>query len=218
MGNTLASIESDPRVSRLETFSSNMFDQCCRRPDSSEWLNEVTVVADNGNDIHTTPKATPTIVATPSTPSIIGKQEEGRSVGGVEDREVTQTVEITAFEGVLEEDHDDDVADEREGAADEDIEADCFKIDIQRIPGVRLGIDVDHSDPRWLVVDRVTPEGSIDLWNRKAPPGQKLQKGDIIVRVNDVRMDAMRMVEQCQASSVLHMWAKRPKLIRSLSN
>lgn len=46
--------------------------------------------------------------------------------------------QIAAFEGVLEEDHDDDVADEREGAADGDIEADCFKIDIQVVSYVHL--------------------------------------------------------------------------------
>ncbi|EER00085.1 hypothetical protein Pmar_PMAR024562 [Perkinsus marinus ATCC 50983] len=204
-----------------------MFDQCCRRPDTSEWLHEVTVQGHDGDTqtggAYTTPKATPTTTAATPT-SLVGK-EEGSSRGAAETQEplaaTTTPLETTAAAGASEDDTDDDVADERVGAAEEkeDIElVDCFKLDIQRIPGVRLGIDVDHSDPRWLVVDRVTPEGSIDLWNRKAPPGQKLQKGDIVLRVNDVRMDAMRMVEQCQTSSVLHMWAKRPKLIRSLSD
>ncbi|KAF4756194.1 hypothetical protein FOZ62_009429 [Perkinsus olseni] len=195
MGNTLASIESSSTVSRLETFSTNMFDQCCRRPESSEWLNEVTVVGEDGQQQqqaaaadHTTPKATPApMVATPSTASVAEK-EEGHSIqtGGNAAAAAAQTLGTTTTtdDDTFEDDTDDDVADERIGAPEEDIEANCFKIDIQRIPGVRLGIDVDHSDPRWLVVDRVTPEGSVDLWNKKAPPGQKLQKGDIIVRVN----------------------------------
>ncbi|KAF4655722.1 hypothetical protein FOL47_009322 [Perkinsus chesapeaki] len=260
MGNTLASIESSSAVSRIETFSTNMFDQCCRRPDSADWLNEVTV--DKVDDTQeATPKLTQQqqpITTTPTTASPIDhpKEEEEGHQGHFEE---TSSPSVVAAKAVVnssspslvarlfhivtvvfnmafrvyhaailvgndlvnkelisqtsedenssfEDDSADDVADERVGVSDEDIESNCFKIDIQRIPGVRLGIDVDHSDPRWLVVDRVTPEGSVDLWNRKAPPGQKLQKGDIIVRVNDVRMDAMRMVEQCQASSVLHIF------------
>lgn len=51
--------------------------------------------------------------------------------------------------------------------------------------GDRLGIDVDHQYPEFLLVERVTNGGVVDKFNL-GNPSQALKQGDHIVRVSAI--------------------------------
>ncbi|KAF4738201.1 hypothetical protein FOZ63_011587 [Perkinsus olseni] len=73
--------------------------------------------------------------------------------------------------------------------------------------GSRLGIDVDHNDPSYLLVEGVTG-GVVGAYNGDHP-AEALQPGDHIVEVNGVRGDSLGMITRCKADDRLTMSVER---------
>eukprot|EP00933_Yihiella_yeosuensis_P075781 TRINITY_DN852_c1_g2_i1.p1 TRINITY_DN852_c1_g2~~TRINITY_DN852_c1_g2_i1.p1 ORF type:complete len:647 (+),score=128.82 TRINITY_DN852_c1_g2_i1:31-1971(+) len=73
---------------------------------------------------------------------------------------------------------------EEEALTDEEIRAVEFEIELRRTPGTSLGVQVDHSDGQFLVVESVIEHGLLMEWN-VAHPERAVQPGDRIFKVND---------------------------------
>ncbi|KAF4659853.1 hypothetical protein FOZ61_004448 [Perkinsus olseni] len=72
-----------------------------------------------------------------------------------------------------------------------------WTVELHRVEGDRLGIDVDHQYPEYLLVERVTNGGVVERFNTENP-SLALSRGDHIVRVNDVTGDSLKMIECCR--------------------
>jgi len=82
-----------------------------------------------------------------------------------------------------------------------------FTIQVDKTPGSKLGVDVDHQDGVTLLVDAVTG-GLIEAWN-KAHPDEQVKRGDRIVEVNGYRGDILNLVDECKKTQVLVMKIRR---------
>ncbi|KAF4667013.1 hypothetical protein FOL47_003803 [Perkinsus chesapeaki] len=72
-----------------------------------------------------------------------------------------------------------------------------WTVELHRQQGDRLGIDVDHQYPEFLLIERVTEGGVVEKFNQDNPT-QALMPGDHIVRVNDVTGDSLKMIDCCR--------------------
>lgn len=79
-------------------------------------------------------------------------------------------------------------------------------------PADKLGMDVKHLMGR-LVVVKIFPGGAVERANmisqRRKPPGDTIEAGDIITQVNGVRDVDADMVGECQSSNELFFRAVR---------
>mmetsp|Transcript_57635 Transcript_57635/g.165277 ORF Transcript_57635/g.165277 Transcript_57635/m.165277 type:complete len:137 (-) Transcript_57635:56-466(-) len=82
-----------------------------------------------------------------------------------------------------------------------------FTIKLVKVPGLRLGVDVDLTDGICLVVDKVNP-GLVEEWNKKNPD-KVVQAGDKILSVNGTQGNAQQMTEVCKAEDTLEMLVQR---------
>lgn len=80
-------------------------------------------------------------------------------------------------------------------------------IAVDRTEGARLGIDVDHSDGKSLLIEHVS-SGLVSAWN-KEHPDMAVQEGDRLVAANGVRGDAIELVEECRKNAVLRLTVRR---------
>jgi len=78
-----------------------------------------------------------------------------------------------------------------------------FTINIKKVIGLRLGVDVDLGDGQTLLIDKVNP-GLVDEWN-KANPSQKVEKNDRIISVNRTTGNAQALTEVCKNADDLEM-------------
>uniref|UniRef100_A0A6U6N8F2 PDZ domain-containing protein n=1 Tax=Zooxanthella nutricula TaxID=1333877 RepID=A0A6U6N8F2_9DINO len=86
--------------------------------------------------------------------------------------------------------------------------ADFFYVYLDRSTGLRLGVDVDHSDTISLLIDGIDLSGLISEWN-VAHPDQKVQQGDRIVEVNGRRRDVAQLVAECKKEQALKVGIQR---------
>eukprot|EP00932_Pfiesteria_piscicida_P021395 SRR837773.8184.p2 GENE.SRR837773.8184~~SRR837773.8184.p2 ORF type:complete len:155 (-),score=71.82 SRR837773.8184:20-424(-) len=82
-----------------------------------------------------------------------------------------------------------------------------FSITLKKVPGSRLGVDVDLTDGIYLVVDKVN-DGLVAEWNSKNPD-KVVTAGDRIKSVNGTSGNAQQMTEVCKKEDVLEMVVER---------
>jgi len=88
-----------------------------------------------------------------------------------------------------------------------DVAKNEFTIVLQKAPGSKLGVDVDHQDGMTLLVDAVTG-GLMEAWN-SANPEKQVKVGDRIVEVNGCCGDVWQIVEECKKTQELVMNVRR---------
>lgn len=74
------------------------------------------------------------------------------------------------------------------------------QIILYRKEGSKLGLSLDGSDGKSLMIDRIATEGDIPSWNA-ANPSQAVKPGDRIVAINDVRGDSGMLIDEMASSS-----------------
>lgn len=82
--------------------------------------------------------------------------------------------------------------------------SDEFTITLDRTDGSKLGIDVDHRDGTNLYIDSVSG-GLVSEWN-KQHPDREVKPGGLILEVNGVCGEVLKMVDECKR--------RRPLVVR----
>eukprot|EP00933_Yihiella_yeosuensis_P009024 TRINITY_DN114793_c0_g1_i1.p1 TRINITY_DN114793_c0_g1~~TRINITY_DN114793_c0_g1_i1.p1 ORF type:complete len:137 (+),score=32.57 TRINITY_DN114793_c0_g1_i1:103-513(+) len=72
-----------------------------------------------------------------------------------------------------------------------------FLVTLQKVPGVRLGMDVDLFDGKTLLIEAIGDNSTLAEWNASNPAIQ-VQKGDRIVAVNGKRGSANELAAMCK--------------------
>ena len=80
---------------------------------------------------------------------------------------------------------------------------DEFFIDLDKVAGTRLGVDVDHQDDSTLLIDAVTG-GLIGAWN-DAHPDQMVMVGDRIVEANGRSGNVLEIVDEIKKNQALKL-------------
>jgi len=71
-----------------------------------------------------------------------------------------------------------------------------------------MGIDVDHKDGETLLIEMVN-EGLVKTWNDDPGNKDKVNMGDRIVEVNNIRGDVLQLVDECKKTQILSLRIRR---------
>mmetsp|Transcript_22398 Transcript_22398/g.63627 ORF Transcript_22398/g.63627 Transcript_22398/m.63627 type:complete len:136 (+) Transcript_22398:80-487(+) len=85
-----------------------------------------------------------------------------------------------------------------------------WTIQLVKADGKRLGVDVDLSDGKTLVVDCIN-EGLMKEWN-EASPSLAVKASDRILSINGVEGDSNSLTDECKRSQKLEMRIQRSPL------
>mmetsp|Transcript_63416 Transcript_63416/g.181996 ORF Transcript_63416/g.181996 Transcript_63416/m.181996 type:complete len:171 (+) Transcript_63416:12-524(+) len=91
------------------------------------------------------------------------------------------------------------------------LSAEAFSVTLQKLPGQKLGLDVEHTDNAQTLPIIGIRGGSAQKWNDSSASSVALRPGDEVVEVNGVKGSAVKMLEKCQREDVLVL-----KVVRGL--
>mmetsp|Transcript_5349 Transcript_5349/g.9548 ORF Transcript_5349/g.9548 Transcript_5349/m.9548 type:complete len:398 (+) Transcript_5349:1-1194(+) len=79
-----------------------------------------------------------------------------------------------------------------------------YKVRLVKKEGAKLGLDVDYMAERSVLPILVISGGIAEMWN-KQHPDKKMNTGDSIIEVNNIKGNVALMLEKCKADQVLEL-------------
>eukprot|EP00930_Biecheleria_cincta_P084948 TRINITY_DN74371_c0_g1_i1.p1 TRINITY_DN74371_c0_g1~~TRINITY_DN74371_c0_g1_i1.p1 ORF type:complete len:482 (+),score=114.00 TRINITY_DN74371_c0_g1_i1:62-1447(+) len=84
-----------------------------------------------------------------------------------------------------------------------------YTVTLHKICGDKMGIVVDHTDGLTFLIEEIN-DGLVKQWNDDPGNQEKINVGDRIVEVNNIRGDGLQLADECKKNQILNLRIRRP--------